>query len=214
VFASPATGAVVSIGFEGSGKVMEVLDGIEKIVSTHRLAWTLYPEQESVFTERGFERPDLRTFVRPANPDQVADAWGPEFASLSGLGAILVLVINKEREPSITVSRRSIRLRLADGRVLSPLEPPEMIKWFDEVYGSATTRKASEVIFGHQSDDKRLSYEKGILSIPKGSARGTVLAFRFPQGVPSGDISVAYVLELGSDEQIPIEQTVRLNVRP
>ncbi len=214
VLASRSLGTTATIRFEGGGKASEVLERFDKIVGTHRWGWNLYPDQARVFTDPPFDRPDLRATVRPANPDEVKDAWGLDFASLPQLGAVLILAVNKTRETPITVSRQSVRLTLPDAQVLKPLEPSEMVEWLGETYGAASGKTARDAVFGHQADESRLEYEKGVLAVSRGKPRGTVLSFRFPAGITSGEFPVTYTLDLGADGQLPVRQTVSLNLQP
>ena len=172
-----------------------------------------YPEQSDIFTDPPFRRPDLETFARPASPEQVMNAYGPEFASLPRLGVVLVLVGNRRSAP-FTVSRQSVRLTLPDGRVLKPLEPSEMAAWLQEVRGLELGKPAREVIFGRHSASSNREYEKGILTVPGGRDQGDIMNFRFPEGSRSGEFLVDYVLDLGADGQVPVKQKVQMNIKP
>lgn len=167
-----------------------------------------YPEQARFLTEPPFERSDIRSSIDPALPDEVTRMFGPKFASLSRLGVILILVENKSRENPILVSRSSVRLTLPDGQVLKPLEPSEMTAWLREIQGS------TEDIFENLPKEYKMEYEKGLTRVFKGEPQGIVVVFRFPQGTPSGEFSVEYVLDLGTEGQIPVKQKVPLNLRP
>jgi hypothetical protein len=173
-----------------------------------------YPRQALISFEPPFEREDLETHVGPASPGEVAGLFGQEFASLPRLGVVLVLVKNKRRAEPIVVSRQTVRLTLPDGRVLKALGPSEIMSWFKEVYGSMLEKSPKNVIFGRYSNAEYETYEKGVLTISEGEARGAAMVFRFPEKVAPGRFTVEYVLDLGKDGQVPVKQTVDLNMRP
>ena len=168
-----------------------------------------YPQQERFSVDPPFERRDLFTRISPAYPDQVAKAFGGEFASLPRLGVLLVLVDNKERAYPIAVSRESVRLTLPDGRVLRPLEPSELIAWFEEAYGPTARVRGATL-----GEERWMNTNRGILRISLGSPKGMFTVFRFPRGVPSGTFSVEYALDLGAGEQVVVKQRPHLNLRP
>lgn len=168
-----------------------------------------YPPQERFSFDPPFERGDLKTMISPASPEQVTRTFGTEFASLPRLGVLLVLVNNKGRPNPIAVSRQSIRLILPDGRVLKPLEPSELIAWFEEAYGSAARGRGAML-----GEEARMNTEKGVLRVLIGDPQGAITVFRFPQGVLSGTFPVEYVLDLGAGEQVAVKQRPHLNLRP
>ena len=173
-----------------------------------------YPEQAKVFTEPPFVRPGVETFVRPASPANVTTAYGPEFASLSGLGAVLVLVANTGRDTPVRVERRTVRLTLPDGSVLRPLEPSEMEAWLQQMHGPSLRTSAKAAISGRHSQAVIELEAKGLLSAPRGKGEGIIVSFRFPQGARSGTFVVDYLLNLGSGEPVAVTQRVALNLRP
>lgn len=167
-----------------------------------------YPEQAHFLTQPPLERPDLHSNIAPAVAEEVNRVFGPRFASLPRLGVVLILVTNKNREHPILVFRDSVRLILPDGQALKPLEPSEITAWLRETYGP------TDPGFAQLPQEFKTEYEQGITKVFKAEAIAIALVFRFPQGVPSGEFPVEYVLDLGMEEQIPVKQMVPLNLRP
>lgn len=169
-----------------------------------------YPQQEVIILGGPVERLDLSTQAAPASSEEVTSGMGTKFSSLPRLGVLLVMVTNKGREKPIATSRQSVRLTLPDGRILRPLEPSEMIAWYEEFYGSTSKDSAFLDVISKAA----LNTEKEFMKVSRGQSKGTVCIFRFPQGVPSGSFSVEYVLDLGGEEQLLVKQQPRLHLRP
>ena len=164
-----------------------------------------YPEQERFSTDPPVERPDLTTHISPAQPELV-NSLGSEFSSLHGLGVLLVLATNRTHETPVSIARESVRLKLPDGLTIKPLDPPEILKWLEEVYGPEVKKP-----FG---PDEKMGFENGRFQIPRGRPVGRLLIFRFPQGTKSGYFDVEYALDLGEGDPLLVKQKPRLNLAP
>jgi len=163
-----------------------------------------YPEQVHILmAKEDFEQSGVNSHLGLASPAEVSKWFGDDFASLPGLGVVLVLITNVGHHDPVILDRHSATLVLPDGSRIRPLDPSQMTAWLQDVKG-----------FAKQAPTENWpDYESGITKVAKGERSGSVLVFRFPKGTPSGVFQVEYVLDLGAEGTAHVKQHIPLNLR-